>query len=124
MLLCPANASLASAHRESKYWGYSSVFNLLDYSGVTLPVSTVRDTDTWENFPRHDAGFKSQEDEYHAEIYGKGTDGPKKYKDAPIALQLIGRRFSEEKLLGILDRVMEDLNHGEDGLAGGIKSLL
>ena len=119
VLLCPANASVASAHRESKYWGYSSVFNILDYSALTFPISVVKESDTWENFPRNVETCMSNEDELYRSYYGNRGEGPRKYKDAPVALQLVGRRFAEEKLLGILERIMDDLKEDE-----GARSML
>ncbi|KAG0645739.1 amidase [Hyphodiscus hymeniophilus] len=109
-LLCPANASVASAHGESTYWGYSSLFNILDYSSVVFPVGVVEKSDTWERFPR--AGVTAgdglgAEDERFAGYYGQGTKGPEKYRDAPVSLQLVGRRYREEEVLGMLERILE-----------------
>jgi amidase len=51
-IICPANASVASAHGESKYWwGCTSVFNILDYNAAVFLVSVGEETDTWEAFP-------------------------------------------------------------------------
>lgn len=124
VLLCPANPSVASAHRESTYWGYSSVFNVLDYSGVTFPVSVVKDTDTWENFPRPAPQMMSVEDGIYQKYYGNGIEGPKKYHDAPIPLQLVGRRFTEEKLVSILGRVVKDIGVDCASDQVAVKSLL
>jgi hypothetical protein len=64
------------------------------------------ETDTWENFPRAGADLMSAEDGAYQDYY---REGPKRYKGAPVPLQLIGRRFGEEKLLSILERVVNDL---------------
>ena len=103
-IICPANASVASAHGESKYWGYSSVFNILDYSAAIFPVGTVEEGDTWANFPRAKAAGK--DDVLFERIY----KGPGKYANAPVALQLVGRRFREEEVLGMVERIVGDLN--------------
>ncbi|TVY85118.1 putative amidase [Lachnellula suecica] len=50
-ILCSSNASVASVHNESTYWGYSSVFNILDLSAAVFPVGKVEATDSWENLP-------------------------------------------------------------------------
>ena len=54
----------------------------------------------------------SEEDEVYKGYFGNGEVGPKKYEGAPVPLQLVGRRFTEEKLLGMLGRVVEDLKSG------------
>ncbi|KAJ9224000.1 hypothetical protein DTO169C6_3620 [Paecilomyces variotii] len=110
-ILCPVGPSVASAHDESRYWGYCSVFNALDFSAAVLPVSIVKETDTWERYPRVSEKPLSDIDAWYESLYGKGTDGPRKYCDAPISLQLVSRRFQEEKLLAVMasvDGVLQD----------------
>ena len=41
VLLCPLYVGTAARLNESKYWNYSLLFNLLDYPGVSFPVTTV-----------------------------------------------------------------------------------
>lgn len=102
-LLCPANPSVASAHDESRYWGYTSAFNALDLPGVVFPVSTVADDDCWQK----DVPVLSEKDQEYRQYYGK--DGPSKYRNAPISMQLVGRRLQEEKLLVMAEVVREAL---------------
>lgn len=51
VLICPVRPTVAAVHDESRHWGYTCVFNALDYSSVSIPAGTVKETDTWENFP-------------------------------------------------------------------------
>jgi hypothetical protein len=73
-LLCPANPSVASFHGESRYWGYTSAFNLLDYCGTVFPVGFVQSNHTWENFPAK--AVLGTEDLLFRNFYS----GPEKYK--------------------------------------------
>jgi Asp-tRNA(Asn)/Glu-tRNA(Gln) amidotransferase A subunit family amidase len=41
IILCPAGPGVAPAHNTSKYWGYTSQWNLLDYPAAVFPVSKV-----------------------------------------------------------------------------------
>jgi len=41
VILCPVGPGVAPAHNTSKYWGYTSQWNLLDYPAVVFPVSKV-----------------------------------------------------------------------------------
>lgn len=42
--------------------------------------------------------------------WGQGKEGAKKYEGAKVAIQVVGRRLEEEKLLTIVERVVEDLS--------------
>lgn len=103
MILCPVNPSAASAHGESRYWGYTAAFNALDLPGSVFPVSTVKDTDALSS----NEPILSERDQEYRGFYAKG--GPAKYRDAPIALQLVGKRFQEEKLLAMTELVQDTL---------------
>ncbi|KAI4719231.1 amidase [Aureobasidium sp. EXF-10727] len=105
-LLCPVNASVASAHDESKYWGYTAVFNATDLPGVVFPVTKVLETDTWaEDTP----AVKGDKDAMYRKFWDEG--GPQKYMDAPVNLQLVGKRLREESLLAVAE-VVEGITRG------------
>jgi amidase len=104
-LLCPANASVASFHGESKYWGYSSVFNILDYSAAIFPVGVVEESDTWANVPRQEETM-GDDDALFEKLY---EAGPAKYAKAPVALQLVGRRYREEQILDMTETIVSHL---------------
>ena len=99
-IICPVAPTVASAHGESLYWGYTSVFNILDYSCVVFPVGTVLDSDTWANYPRENSKTMTELDSTFRDFYR----GPEKYKDAPVALQLVTRRLREEQALAHIHR--------------------
>jgi amidase len=40
-ILCPVGPGVAPLHGTSKYWGYTSLWNLLDYPAVSFPVAKV-----------------------------------------------------------------------------------
>jgi amidase len=40
-VLCPVGPSVAGRHDSSRYWGYSAVWNLLDYPAAVFPVGRV-----------------------------------------------------------------------------------
>jgi amidase len=103
---------VGSAHGESKYWGYTSVFNILDYSAAVFPVGAVEDSDTWTRYPRSNGAYLSDEDKMFHGYYGDDL-GPRKYQDAPVCLQLVTRRFREEALLGMVERIVKDLVEGK-----------
>ncbi|WPG98228.1 Hypothetical protein R9X50_00101600 [Acrodontium crateriforme] len=87
-----------------KYYGYSVMANMLDYSSVVVPVTTVdKNVDKRiENFTPIDAADQEVQNTYDPEIY----DG------AHVSLQLIGRRLQEEKMIALAKYVGEAL-HGK-----------
>ena len=74
---------------------------MLDYPAVVFPVGKVdveKDKgEAWEARNEKDAYNKKLWDEY-------GAEG---WKDAPISLQLVGRRYDDEKVLRALEVVKE-----------------
>ena len=41
VILCPVGPGVAPMHNSAKYWGYTSLWNLLDYPAVSFPVGKV-----------------------------------------------------------------------------------
>ncbi|KAK4454174.1 Acetamidase [Podospora aff. communis PSN243] len=81
---------------------YTEVINLLDYSSVVIPVTKADKTvDVFDNSyePLNELDRKNWE-AYEPEIY----DG------APVGVQLVARKFQEEKILGIVEIVVAALN--------------
>jgi amidase len=96
-LLCPVGPSVAPKHNTAKYWSYTSQWNLLDYPSVVFPVCTVqKDVDKWDSTPR----FLSGQDEDNHKLWD-----PEECHGMPVGLQLVGRRFEDEKVLAILDHI-------------------
>ncbi|CAK1358673.1 unnamed protein product [Cercospora beticola] len=113
VLLTPVNASLASGHDESRYWGYSSVYNLLDLPAVAFPTGVINSADTWTSYPAEQKHAMSPIDGYYRQLYDEY--GPEKYVNAPVSLQLVGRRLREEELLRALEIVERALAGGKYG---------
>lgn len=101
VILCPPSFGAATPHDQSRYWGYTSTWNLLDYPGVVFPVTTVdplKDKKDQQYVP------KSEEDRFVYEMYS-----PERYKDAPVSLQIIGRRNYDEKVIAALVEIEKAL---------------
>jgi amidase len=89
------------------------VFNILDYSSVVFPIGTVKETDTWAQYPRASKVPLSEEDGVYEMYYGDGKLGPEKYEGAPVSLQLISRRYREEEVLEMLKRILQNIRKAE-----------
>jgi amidase len=96
-LLCPVGPGAAPKHNTAKYWSYTSQWNLLDYPSVVFPVSKVhKDLDKLGD----DGKALSGKDEDNRRLWD-----PEEFHGAPVGLQLVGRRFEDEKILGILEHI-------------------
>ena len=74
----------------SRYWGYTSQWNLLDYPALIFPVTKVDvklDLKEEQYTPLNDM------DKYYYEQYR-----PEQFENAPVSLQLVGRRYEDEKV--------------------------
>lgn len=97
VILCPAGPGAAPPFDSAKYWGYTAQWNILDYPALVFPVSRANPPPE-EALKHHD--FLSQQDEDNFRLW---ASGPEKYKGAPVSLQLVRRRYEDEKVrkLGI-----------------------
>jgi Asp-tRNA(Asn)/Glu-tRNA(Gln) amidotransferase A subunit family amidase len=100
-ILCPVGPGVATKHNTANYWCYSSQWNLLDYPAVSFPVMHVdKNVDVKQE---HEP--MSGLDRENWELYD-----PEAFHDLPISLQLVGRRFEDEKILAVLEHITELLN--------------
>jgi len=101
-ILTPTFPTLAPPHDTTRWWGYSSYWNLVDYPGVLFPTGERLAA---EDYLEGADGLPPARNE--VEDFIRSQWDSKTYENAPVALQLVGRRHNEEKLLAILDKVEE-----------------
>lgn len=94
VLLVPTMPHTAVPHGGSCRWtGYTKLWNFLDYSALVFPAGRAsKDLDTVappEGPPRND------HDAYNRQLYD-----PVAMDGHTVGLQIVGRRFDEEKVLG------------------------
>ncbi|KAJ1302589.1 hypothetical protein OPQ81_002906 [Rhizoctonia solani] len=102
-VLCPVAPTLAPPHDTTRWWGYSSYWNLLDLPAVVFPSGKPLDATTWDS--SREAALPAARNA--VEDFVRNQWNPKTYHGAPVALQLVGRRLHEEKVLAVLN-VIED----------------
>jgi amidase len=96
-IVAPITPTAAVLHNEFRYYGYASVVNLLDLTSVVVPV-TFADKDVDAKLE----GYRGLNEE-DATVQS-GYD-PVKYHGAPVGIQVIGRRLSEERTLAIAEEI-------------------
>ncbi|GAB7356939.1 hypothetical protein MBLNU459_g7784t1 [Dothideomycetes sp. NU459] len=95
--IAPITPTAAIRHNQFKYYGYASAINLLDFTSVVVPV-TFAD----KSIDKKDESYKplnkmdeTVQAEYDAEAY----------HGAPVAVQIVGRRLTEEKTMAIAEEI-------------------
>ncbi|GAB7355844.1 hypothetical protein MBLNU459_g6506t1 [Dothideomycetes sp. NU459] len=98
VLLCPVGPGAAPPLDSARYWGYTSQWNLLDYPALAFPTGLACDPDV----DVREQGYepRNADDKYNHNLYD-----PETYRDAPISLQLVGRRYDDEKIIEAMEMI-------------------
>ncbi|KAL8786355.1 MAG: hypothetical protein Q9213_002852 [Squamulea squamosa] len=107
VILCPPNATPAVPHGGMKdavgSCGYTFMFNLLDYTAGVLPITYVdSELDALPadfDVSKLNGVARGAYKHYHAE----------KMHGLPVGVQVVGQRLQEEKVLAVMERVVEVL---------------
>ncbi|ORY22891.1 putative amidase [Naematelia encephala] len=109
VLLCPVGPSPAPPHGTSKYWNYTSYWNLANYPAAVLPtgltVDPVLDTEL------KCSGRNADEDYIYANYDAVQSQG------APLSLQVVGYAFDDEMVIAALKQMDLVLNGPKGFLA-------
>ncbi|TVY23668.1 Acetamidase [Lachnellula hyalina] len=105
-IIAPITPTAAIRHNQFKYYGYASAINLLDFTSVVVPI-------TWadKNVDKKKEGYKALsgideavQAECEFSIPELGND-PVAYDGAPVAVQIVGRRLTEERIMAIAEEI-------------------
>ncbi|KAH9863702.1 hypothetical protein J1614_009634 [Plenodomus biglobosus] len=96
-IIAPVAPSAAIRHDQFAYYGYTIVINLLDLTSAVVPV-TFAD----ESVDMKKAAYEPL-NELDGKVQAEYDAGA--YHGAPVAVQVIGKRLSEEKTLAIAEEV-------------------
>ncbi|KAG0679979.1 hypothetical protein C6P42_005336 [Pichia californica] len=93
-ILCPVYASVAPLPETVHYWGYTNLWNILDFPNVIFPTGLkcdpLLDKPDSTYVPRNDY------EKYEHALYDEDVT---KFVGAPINLQLTGKRWFDEELV-------------------------
>jgi len=104
-VIMPVTPTASFRPTQGMYFGYTAIWNLLDYSVVTVPVTRVdREKDvlpeTFEELGGLDRNVWN-------------TYDPKTFHGAPVGVQVVARRLEEEKVLAIGEEVVQCLKRSK-----------
>ncbi|KAF7762070.1 hypothetical protein Agabi119p4_8663 [Agaricus bisporus var. burnettii] len=100
-IIAPVAPYAAMPHGQHRNAVYTTVWNILDYPAIAIPVTTV---DPILDVKRERSSFYNEDDRTNWEYYG-----PEKFKDAPVGIQVVGRTLQEEALIGMTEIVDRSL---------------
>lgn len=104
VLLAPAGPFAAVRHDQFiRHVMYTGVWNLLDFAAATMPVSTGNATLDAKIEHTPSSFYNAQDEEIWKQYDEQLSDA------MPISIQVVGRRLEEEKLLAIVERIVETL---------------
>lgn len=91
-VLAPAYLGVAAVLGEPQYWNYTAIWNILNQPAVIFPSGL-----------RVDPGLDRAEEKYKARSEVDEREWkryrPERYEGAPVALQLVGKRYRDEETL-------------------------
>jgi Asp-tRNA(Asn)/Glu-tRNA(Gln) amidotransferase A subunit family amidase len=102
-LLTPVGPSAAPLHNTAKWWGYTSVWNLLDYPAAVFPVTTV---DLIKDQVEVNYKPRNVLDEENYKLYTSAQV----YANAPIGVQVVCRRYNDEKVMKCVELIEQAMN--------------
>ncbi|KZT52953.1 amidase [Calocera cornea HHB12733] len=103
VLLCPPYPGSANPHDMSRYWGYTAIWNLMDYPGVVFPTGLKLD-------PKVDVAYETTEPMSESDKYFRDFYDPDYMAGAPVCLQLVARRFNDCMLMAaqkVVERIIK-----------------
>lgn len=101
ILLTPTMPHTSVKHRTCRWVGYTKVWNFLDYTALSFPVSKVSrelDPPTFDEVELRN----EQLDGWNKSLYDLDL-----MAEHPISLQIVGRKLEEEKVLGAAAAIEE-----------------
>lgn len=101
VLISPVFVNVAPKPETAYCWSYTTLFNLLDFPSLTIQTGLYQDPklDKWDPKPAPRSDLeKLEHDQYD----------PEQFKNAPIAVQITGRRYFDEEVVAA-GKTIEDI---------------
>ncbi|THC94696.1 hypothetical protein EYZ11_005841 [Aspergillus tanneri] len=96
-LILPPAPAVGYPHDFNIYWGYTSLFNFLDYPSIILPIANFK---VDPQLDRVDSEYRPLEtnpyDKPNHELYD-----PNLFANQPSTIQIVGRPFEDEEAIRV-----------------------
>lgn len=105
LLLTPVMPHTALPHRGCRWVGYTKVWNFLDYTALAFPFGIC--------MKERDFTDPSYQPRNELDSWNWSQYDPVSMNGHPVGLQIVGRRFEEEKVLGAVQQLNTLINKWE-----------
>ncbi|RVX67712.1 hypothetical protein B0A52_07835 [Exophiala mesophila] len=104
-IICPVAPAASIPHSFPVWWGYTSLWNLLDYPSVIVPVKDlvidpIKDKKDLNYQPRDNPFDKDNWEVYDPELW----------KTQPVTIQVVGRPYKDEDLVAAAEVIDQVIN--------------
>ncbi|CAG8290532.1 unnamed protein product [Penicillium salamii] len=100
-LICPAAPSAGAPHDFNAYWGYTSMFNFLDYPSTILPVKKFKID---PRIDRLDATYQPLTSNPYDKAY-HAMYNAELFANQPSSIQIVGRPFDDEEIIEVTSEI-------------------
>ncbi|KAL9944679.1 hypothetical protein ACHAPS_008311 [Verticillium nonalfalfae] len=104
-LICPVAPSAGIPHDFNIYWGYTCMYNILDYPSTVLPIPNFKISP--EADPPNSAYRPTAANPYDAANHAMYD--PALFSNQPSTVQIVGRPYDDEELIEITALVDQEL---------------
>ncbi|KAK4124689.1 amidase signature enzyme [Parathielavia appendiculata] len=108
VVICPVFVGPACAHDTAFYWNYTAFWNYVDYPAAVFPTPITALKKGDEDYAPSNKAPLSKECEHVRKMWAEGD-----FEGAPIALQIVARRYHDNQLFGALKDMQEALQLGD-----------
>lgn len=98
-IISPVSGGAAPLHETARYWGYTAIFNILDWPAVVFPSGEMCSA----KLHPEDKTYQPRDNEFDA--YNWANYDAEKFEGAPISFQLVGRKWDDEKAMKAVERI-------------------
>lgn len=109
-IISPTYPAAAAVMGESHYWNYTAIWNVLDLPSAVFPSGLTVDPKL-DALSERDRMYKPRNEVDEREW--RKYQGPERYENAPIGLQISGRHFKDEETLSaakLIEQLIRDGN--------------
>ncbi|KAF5667300.1 general amidase [Fusarium heterosporum] len=100
-LICPPAPGIGYPHNFNTYWGYTALFNLLDYPSAIIPIRNLGISPHQDPVDMQYTPLKTNPyDTANQDIYD-----PQLVSNQPLTIQIVGRPFEDEDLIQVASTV-------------------
>ncbi|KAL4863004.1 hypothetical protein BDV12DRAFT_190004 [Aspergillus spectabilis] len=106
-IICPVSSVAGYPHDFLPWWGYTSLFNLVDYPSTVIPVKGFKITP--EKDPK-DEGYIPQDNYFDRSC--QNIYDPLRWANMPVCVQIVARPFDDEELIAVTE-VLDGVINGK-----------